>query len=167
MDAPDKRQFYADCESAAFRAGVLRGQWDFAEAACVPEADSWPKAYFWLKAMPREQSPDRYYVIVDGEGYRTVSPTATFWDPDAKAALADGARPTFRPGSRAAKIFRTDWEQGRAFYHPYDRVAASGHPNWRTEIPSVIWTEDHTIVDFLAAFQPLLQGGDYLGVRAG
>lgn len=166
MDAPDKRLFYADCESAAFRAGVMRGQWGIAEAEFSPDGDTWPKAYFWLKAAVRENSPNRFYIVVDGEGYRTQSPTATFWDPHAKAQLAAKSRPKFRPDSRSAKIFRTDWENGRAFYHPYDRVAASSHGQWRAEIPGVIWTQNHTIVDFLAAFQPLLQGGDYLGVQA-
>ncbi len=164
MDAPDKRLFIADCESAAFRAGIARGQWGFAESDFAPDGDTWPKAFFWLKAANRGNSPERFYFIVDGEGYRTQPPTATFWDPETKTVLAPTLRPKFRPDSRAAKVFRTDWEDGRAFYHPYDRVAVNSHQQWRVDIPGVVWSSEHTIVDFLAAFQPLLQCGDYLGV---
>lgn len=73
-------------------------------------------------------------------------------------------RPKGRPGSRFERIFRTDWNGGNAFYHPYDRVAVSGHENWATENPFVIWTPECTIVDYLLEFRKLLNSKDYIGV---
>jgi hypothetical protein len=61
-------------------------------------------------------------------------------------------------------VFRTDWEGGRAFYHPYDRLAAAGHPKWVAEQPSLIWDSTHTIVDYLEEIHFLLSSGDYLGL---
>ena len=61
-------------------------------------------------------------------------------------------------------IFRTDWENGRAFYHPFDRAAVKSHPNWPKEQPHLIWTPERAIVDFLDEFHRLLHSGDYIGV---
>jgi hypothetical protein len=78
--------------------------------------------------------------------------------------LALEKRPKGRPGSRFAKVFRTDWEGGRAFYHPYDRAAANSHADWPSTQPHLVWNANHTIVDYLAEFHALLNSGDYLGV---
>lgn len=78
--------------------------------------------------------------------------------------LAPAKRPKGKPGSRVAMVFRLDWNNGTAFYHPYDRVAAQGHPDWATTQPHLVWTSDNTIVDFLEEFHSLLNSGDYLGV---
>ena len=73
-------------------------------------------------------------------------------------------RPKGRPDSRVAKVFRTDWESGKAFYHPYDRMAAKGHTDWPKDQPSLIWDSDHTIVDYLEEIHSLLNSGDYIGL---
>jgi hypothetical protein len=59
---------------------------------------------------------------------------------------------------------RTDWEGGRAFYHPYDRVAASSHPDWATTIPRKRWSPMHTVTHWVAEFHALFQSEDYVGV---
>jgi len=64
--------------------------------------------------------------------------------------------------SRFTKVFRTDWEEGRAFYHPYDRRAADSHPDWRTQQPHLVWTSDRTIVDYLEEFHSLLNSDVYV-----
>ena len=156
--------FEADLEGAEFRAGALKGLWGVADADVVPGDLTWPNVCFWLKAAPRENAPDRYYVMVDLSGYRKASPTGTFWDPANKRRLDLAHFPKGRANSRFAKVFRTDWENGKAFYHPYDRFAAEGHSGWPTEQPHLIWTEDRTIVDYLEEFQSLLTTEDYLGV---
>jgi len=101
---------------------------------------------------------------LDITGYRNDQPTGTFWDPETKAALATSRRPRGAENSRFARVFRTDWENSRAFYHPYDRVAAKSHPQWLTDQPHLIWDSDHTIVDYLEELSSLLQCGEYLGV---
>jgi hypothetical protein len=102
-------------------------------------------------------------VLLDLAGYRSVPPTGTFYDPVTEARLANDKRPKATGDSRFAKVFRTDWSGGSAFYHPYDRVAASGHTEWPRTQAHLIWTHAHTIADYLQEFHALLNCGDYLG----
>lgn len=164
MLTPDQRLFESDLLSAPYRSGVVKGLWAKAEAGALPDAAAWPNAYFWMAAAPRSGAPDRYYVALNLSDYTSVAPTGTFWDPIKKATLEFGKRPKGKPGSRFAMVFRTDWENGRAFYHPYDRVGAQSHAEWPKQQPHLIWTGSHTIVDFLEEFQSLLVCGDYVGV---
>lgn len=164
MDKPDQRLFDADIASADFRAGALKGYWGLAGTDVLAEQPVWPARIVWIAAAPREKAPDRYYVQLDLSGYRTDAPTGTFWNASTKATLEFGLRPKGRPGSRVAMVFRTDWENGGAFYHPYDRVAAKGHPDWPRDQPGLIWDSDHTIVNYLEEIHSLLNSGDYLGL---
>lgn len=164
MEPPDKRLFDSDLDSAEFRNGVVKGWWDLADAEILPSGLTWPRAILWIAPAPRADAPSRFYVSLDVAGYRTVPPTGAFWDPAANAPLDVARRPKGRDGSRVAKVFRTDWEGGRAFYHPYDRVAAQGHAAWPAEQPHLRWTANHTIVDYLMEFHGLLNSGDYVGI---
>jgi hypothetical protein len=164
MDAPDQRLFEADIADAAFLIGARKRFWGLAAADLVPPELVWPRRILWLAAAPLPNSSDRFYLLLDLAGYRTASPTGAFWDPATKAALALGKWPKGKGGSRFAKVFRTDWAGGRAFYHPYDRVTAQSHPQWTTEQPHLIWSAKLTIVDYLEEFHGLLQGSDYVGV---
>ncbi len=163
MSRPDQRLFEADVASAAFRIGVETGRWGLAEAAARPESAAWPQVYLWMAAAPRPDAPSRYYVSLNAENYRTSPPTGTFWDPVKKTTLAFAERPKGKASSRFAKVFRTDWEGGRAFYHPYDRHGLPGHPMWASEQPHLVWSSTHTIVDYLEEFQSLLMSPDYVG----
>ena len=164
MDKPDQRLFAADLDSAEFRAGALKGYWGLAGTEVLPEQPGWPVRIIRVQSAAREGAPDRFFLRLDLEGYRTASPTGTFWDLNTGAALVAEKRPKGKKDSRCAKVFRTDWEGGQAFYHPYDRVAATGHPQWITEQPSLIWDSNHTIVDYLEEIHSLLNTGDYLGI---
>jgi hypothetical protein len=166
MLSPDQRLFEADLLSAAYRNGVAKGLWGRAEVAALPENSAWPNAYFWMAAAPRTGAPDRYYVALNLSGYRNVPPTGPFWDLIKKQTLDPVKWPKGKSGSRFATVFRTNGfsAAGRAFYHPYDRAPAQDHPLWRTEQPHLIWTDSHTIVNYLEEFQSLLTGGDYVGV---
>lgn len=164
MDKPDQRLFEADLASAEFRAGVLKEYWGLAGTDVLPEEPTWPARVLWIAAASRTNAPERYYVQLDLSDYRSVPPTGTFWDPSTKAPLEFSKRPKGRPGSRFAKVFRTDWENGNAFYHPYDRVAARGHTDWPKAQPHLVWDSMHTIVDYLEEFHSLLNCGDYVGV---
>jgi len=165
MSRPDQRLFEEDLASAAYRAGVLKGLWGRAEPDARPEGAAWPREFLWLAAGKRENAPDRFYVALDLAGYRSVPPTGTFWDPVSKAILPFAKFPKGKPNSRFARVFRTDWgESHRAFYHPFDRVAAQSHGDWPRAMPQLVWTSDHTIVDYLEEFQSLLNSEDYIGV---
>jgi hypothetical protein len=157
---PDQRQFEADLQSAAFRNGVLKGCWGIESTADL----AWPKVALWIGAAARSGAPDRFHLMLDCEGYRGVPPTGTFWDPATGAMLAEDKRPRGKSNSRFSKVFRTDWEGGRAFYHPYDRVAAQSHPDWAGAQPHLVWHRGRAIVDCLEEYHALLRSEDYLGI---
>ena len=164
MDKPDQRLFDADATSADFRAGALKGYWGLAGADILPEQPAWPRRILWIAAAPRPNAPDRYYVDLDLTGYRADAPTGTFWNPNTKSILEFNLRPKGKPDSRVAKVFRTDWKDGKAFYHPYDRVAAKDHTDWPRDQPSLIWDSEHTITHYLEEIHSLLNCGDYIGL---
>ena len=167
MDEPDQSLFEEDIASAEFRSGAAKGKWGVAAPELLADFN-WPKRLLWIAAAARPNAPERYYIAMDAKGYRTVPPTGTFWDPATKSMLAVPKRPKGKPGSRVERVFRTDWNSGTAFYHPYDRVAADSHKaEWAKGAGNDTrrrWTSEHTIVDYLEEFHGLLNGGDYLGV---
>lgn len=164
MKPPDQRLFEEDLSSAEFRIGEISRLWGLPDPEVLPNGLIWPRLILWIAAAPRPNSPEQFYVILDAAGYRSTPPTGTFWDPTIKSVLHLAKRPKGEPESRFSKVFRTDWEGGLAFYHPYDRVAAQSHPGWKTEQPHLIWTSNHTIVDYLEEFHSLLNSGDYIGI---
>jgi hypothetical protein len=163
MNQPDQRLFEEDLSSAEFRVGAAKGLWGVPSPEMLPDDLPWPKRILWIAASARADAPDRFYVSMDVAGYRSVPPTGTFWDTATKSALDLAMRPKGKPDSRFAKVFRADWNNA-AFYHPYDRVAAKDHPDWAKQQPHIVWTNNHTIVDYLEEFYSLLNCGDYLGV---
>jgi hypothetical protein len=164
MDSPSQRLFEDDVQSVPFRSGVFKGLWGMDDLEYLPVQRSCPVRTFWLSAVPHPNSPSRFYIQLDLTGYRSAAPTGTFWDPATKAILEFSKRPKGRPDSRVARVFRTDWNAGTAFYHPYDRVVATGHPDWLTQDPHRVWNSNLTIVDYLTEFHSLLNNGDYIGV---
>jgi len=164
MKKPDELLFEDDLLSAEFRIGVAKGLWGLPENDVLPVQPNWPKKLLWIAAAPRPGAPDRFHVMLDLAGYRSVPPTGTFWDLGAGRMVDASKRPKGKPNSRVAKVFRTDWENGSAFYHPYDRVAAHGHTAWPMDQPHLVWTSSHTIVDYLEEFHGLLNSGDYIGI---
>jgi hypothetical protein len=146
--------------------GVAKGLWGQAEVETVPNDAGWPNAYFWMAAAPRPNTPGRFYVALDLSGYRSASPTGAFWDPEKKSPLDFAKWPKGKGGSRFAMVFRTTGFNGcgKAFYHPYDRVARIGHHEWPKQQPHLIWSDTHSIVDYLEEFQSLFTTGDFVGV---
>lgn len=163
MKKPDQRAFDADIEDADFQIGVTKGMWGLADATQLPESLVWPKAVLWVAAAPCPKAPERFYLVLDLDNYRAAAPTGPFWDMEAKIVLPPVKWPKGKPGSRVAKVFRTDWNVN-ALYHPYDRVAATSHDQWKSEQPHLIWDSQHTIVDYLTEIHGLLNSGDYIGV---
>jgi hypothetical protein len=166
MLKPDQRLFEADLLSAEFRGGVVKGLWGTAADDARLADASWPKVYLWVAAAPRANSPERFYLALDAAEYRNAPPTGTFWNAATKKALALTDFPKGKPNSRVAKVFRTDsWATTYSvLYHPYDRVALQGHPDWRMQHPHLVWDSKHTIVDYLNEIRKLLSCEDYIGV---
>ena len=164
MESPDERLFHVDVASAEFRIGVVSGRWGFPNDRISVARPPWPCVILWLAAANRKNSPDRFHLRLNLAGYRAAAPTGTFCDPATGSPLKPAMRPKGRPGSRFERVFRTDWQDGDAFYHPYDRVAVPGHENWATDNPHIVWTAECSIVDYLLEFRKLLNSKDYLGV---
>lgn len=163
MLPPDQRTLQADLADAPFLIGVEKGQWGLAELPPHPGGLAWPHLLLWVAAGPRPNAPDRFHVRLDCQGYPTVPPTGTLWDPAENQQLPPAPRP--KGTGQVAMMFRTDWENGRAFYHPYDRVAAQGHGDWSQKYPHLVWNPaTHTLVDLLSEIHALLHTPDYHGV---
>ena len=165
MLEPDQRVFEADLLSPEFRIGEMKGWWGNADDATRPSDASWPKVFLWVAAAARPGSPERFYLALDVSGYRNVPPTGAFWDSIKKSALEYSLFPKGATNSRVAKVFRTDlWATtNRALYHPYDRVAAQGHAEWKQN-PNMVWDSNHTIVHYLCEIRRQLNCGEYIGV---
>lgn len=151
---PDERAFRADVADARFVAGVSAGRWRIV-------AYSWPFVVFGIVAAPRKNSPREFFLRSNLAGYPFVAPTSTPWDQAQNQQLPAAARPK---GERVGRVFRVDWENGRALYAPYDRVALSSHPNWKQEHPEHAWTDQRDITWFLSVVSDLLNNDDYLGI---
>jgi hypothetical protein len=168
MDTPDQRLFEEDVASAEFQIGAAKGRWGMPALELLTEDFKWPRRLLWVAAAPRPGAAGRFYIAMDAAGYRAVPPTGSFWDPATRSLLDLKNWPKGKPGSRFAKVFRTDWNNRTAFYHPYDRVAAEGHKEqWKQgakEDTRRRWTSEHTIVDYLEEFHGLLNCGDYVGI---
>lgn len=163
MPSPDQRLFEEDVASAEFQIGADKRFWGMAPHDSQLGKMVWPKVVFWIAAPPRANAPDRFHIRLDLTGYRTASPTGSFWNPVTDAPLDTAHWPKGKSDSRLAKVFRVGWNNA-VFYHPYDRVAAQSHPQWPVEQPHLIWTAHNTIIDYLAEFHSLLNGEDYIGV---
>ena len=160
--SPEQQVLAADTRSGPYLIGVADGLWG---PEC-PDVDAeWPHVVFWLAAAPRSGAPDRYYIRSDFSGYPAQSPTGAFWDPIAAQPLQAAARPNGT--GRVAMVFRINWNDGRAFYHPYDRVALATHADWVEKHKHLRWHRHRTITDYLEAFSGLLRSPEYTGVRGG
>jgi hypothetical protein len=160
-ETPDQRALEVDLGGGPFRIGVAEGRWDVGESSIVPKELIWPRRIFWVRAAPREKAPNRFYFCFDFANYPIDAPTGTCWDAESKQTLAIEKRP--KGTGQVGKVFRTDWEDGRALYHPYDRVAATSHTEWAGKYPYKIWTRGHTVVDLLTEIYVLLQSKEYTG----
>lgn len=156
MMPPDERAFRAYLETPACRVGEARGRWRLIGI-------EWPHAWFAVSAAERANSPDEYVLRFELHGYPHATPTATPWDVEVSDLLAPNKRPQ---GEHVGKVFRHDWEGGRALYAPYDRVAIDSHANWKQEHPNYLWDPDIGLVQVLRHIHDLLNGDDYLGIQA-
>ena len=151
---PDEGALRAHLRSARFRAGELDGRWRLLEL-------TWPIAIIAITAAPRPNSPDEFVFHFDLTGYLSQAPTEMLWDAENGRQL-DLAK--YPKGEIVSTVFRTDWEQGRALYAGFDRVAANGHLNWQTELPHSFWNPSRDLTWVLNKISALLNSTDYVGV---
>jgi hypothetical protein len=147
--APDQRAFEADVTKATFRLGQTEGRWRLV-------AITWPYALIGITAKDGHE----YILRLNSAGYPQAAPTGGPWDTDSNQVLAFDLWPRGL-GGRVSAVFRTDWKNGTALYHPCDRESLVGHDNWRIEMPSKIWRPDVGIVQYLELVYELLHCRDY------
>jgi hypothetical protein len=152
---PDQRNFEQQSQRATFLAGVRRGSWNI-------ENVTWPTIDLSISAAPRVGAPARYWLRCDFSNFPADAPTATPWDPEANVKLAANKRPK---GEFVAVVFRSDWEDGRALYAAYDRVALAGHQNWVTECQRTAWDGTQDLTWWVLRIWELLNDDDYLGIE--
>jgi hypothetical protein len=152
--APDERALRQHLSSARFQQGVDDGRWRLISL-------TWPHALIEVAAAPRDGAPSQFLLRFELSGYPLPGPTAGLWDTQTGSYLGAAGRPK---GERATLIFRGDWEQGRALYAAWDRVALAGHPDWAQRFPRHAWSNTRDLAFYLANVFEVLNSDDYLGV---
>jgi hypothetical protein len=143
----------AHLTSGRFLAGVAAKRWRLIDL-------TWPFALIAITAAARSSGPDEWVMRFDLTGYPQQAPTGMPWDAAAAYQLELARYPK---GERVREVFRTDWEGGRALYAGYDRVAATAHTNWRTELPRSFWNATRDLTFVLEKLSDLLTSDDYAG----
>lgn len=160
---PDQRRFQADIQDGPFLAGVADGRWGRPDDI-MTAGIAWPQVLLWVAAAARNGSPDRFYLLLDCQGYPGQGPTGAFWDSANRCPLPAASWPKGKGQGQVAAVFRPDWEGGRALYHPFDRVTAGKHADWPAKYPHLLWDGRRTILDLLGMVHGLLNCNDYQGV---
>ena len=153
--SPDERVFREHVTSTRFQEGVERGRWRIVGDII------WPVVLVAVAAAPRDSAPSEYVLRFNLAGYPETAPTATPWNPATEEVLKQEMRPR---GTRVGHVFRTDWENGRALYAPFDRVALDSHPDWRTEHPRRVWDSSKDLTWILQKLHEMLNNDDYTGI---
>jgi hypothetical protein len=152
--APDERALIADLAGARFRDGADRGFWRKVSL-------DWPFVLVAVSAASRPGSPTEFLLKMDCTDYPAQAPTACPWDFETNGILDPNKRPK---GDRAARVFRHDWEGGRALYAPWDRVGLNGHDEWPAKYGRSMWHSGRDLSFYLQNVHDLLNDDDYLGI---
>lgn len=153
--SPDERVFRKHVNSARFQEGIERGRWR------IVGDIAWPIVMIAISAGTRKGAPSEYVLRFDLNGYPKTAPTATPWNPTTEDVLEGSLRPK---GERVGHVFRTDWENGRALYAPFDRVALQSHSDWRRQHPRRTWDSSKDLAWILKALHEMLNNDDYTGI---
>lgn len=140
-----------------FLSGVDRGRWRLVTI-------DWPHAIIAVTAAERPGAPSQYAFRFECTGYPQTAPTAQPWSEENNAPLA----PDRWPGgqSRVPLAFNPGWKSGQCLYLPCDRLAIEGHDPWRMQHPSLIWSPQRHMTQYLQVIHELLNSSDYSGLRS-
>ncbi len=154
--SPDERVFHDHISGARFQNGVERGRWRL-----VGDIE-WPIVLLAVSAGSRDNAPEEFFLRFDLTGYPASAPTAMPWNPKRGTVLDADKRPK---GDRVGHVFRSDWEEGRALYAPFDRVALDRyHPDWRKQYPRQAWNAERDLAWVLQTLHQMLNDDDYTGI---
>ena len=153
-EGPDERALREHLRGARFLAGAEAGRWQLLSL-------DWPVALVAVAAAPRPGAPGQFVIRFDLAGYPQAAPTGGLWDRTACDYLRADLRPK---GDRVGRIFRADWENGRAMYAAWDRVALQGHTGWPQQYPRSAWNGQRDLAFILSSVFEVLNADDYLGI---
>ena len=153
--SPDEHVFRHHVAGPRFIDGVERGKWRL-----VGDVD-WPYALVAVSAAPRQNAPQEFFLRFDLTGYPTSAPTATPWNPDSGDTLEADLRPK---GEYVSSVFRSDWEEGKALYTPYDRLGLKSHPEWSKQHPRQAWNATRDLAWLLQLLHRMLNESTYTGI---
>ena len=153
--APDERAFLEHIASARFLDGVQRGRWR------IVDEPEWPHVVIAVSAANRSGATPEFFLRIDATGYPVSPPTFMPWDPVARGVLDPDRRPQ---GGRAAEVFRSDWEGGKALYAPFDRVALQAHGDWAHRYSPDAWNPQKGLARALQLVHECLNEDGYPGV---
>jgi len=154
----DEECFREHLDGFNFRQGAADEQWGIHNDDSV----KWPNVVIWISAKPSGQSPEIFHLYFDLNHYPKTGPTAYLWDPSTKTKLDLTKWP--KGNGNVKMVFRTDWNNAKALYAPWDRLAAVGHPKWQSKHTGLIWNPNHTIVNYLRPTYELLHSDEYHGI---
>lgn len=152
LPPPDAEAVEAHLASARFQQGVDAGRWRVVDQA-------WPTVTIMVAAANQGSGPSEYALRIDLTRYPHEAPTFEPWHAPEGRRLAADERPK---GTTASHIFRSDWEEGRALYAPYDRVALAGHPDWINTYPRSAWRATRDLSFALDNLWEVLNDADHL-----
>lgn len=147
-----ERAFRTHINKGPFLNGVTRGKWRLIDI-------SWPYAFIAVSAAKRDNGPEEFIIRFELSNYPTEPPTADLWDMEKLSKLDASMRPCGE--ARVSKAFRADRS---SLYLPCDRLEISSHPEWRDKHPSMLWSPDGDITQYLRIIHELLISIDYSGV---
>lgn len=154
---PEERVFRDHIEQGSFQSGVDRGRWRFISI-------EWPYSVIAVSAAERPKGPREYGFRFELSDYPQTPPTAQPWDVEKKTPLEPGRWPFGR--SRIPSAFNPGWKSGTCLYLPCDRLSIQGHDGWRNQHPSMIWSANGDITQYLRIIHDLLNSSDYTGPRS-
>lgn len=161
MISPSEKTLVSHLQGGRFRFGVNKKKWKLLSVIEEGRLSEWPHCLFWIQAGTRNGAPDGFILHTNFAGYPNDPPTTTFWCTETQSKLPIAMRPR---GSSNNWIFRVDWNNGDALYHPYDRIATESHRDWDRKYPGVVWSREHTLVDLLELIHQTLNSNEYLGI---
>lgn len=157
---PDQRTFLNHIAGGRFQMGADRGEWWVVKSR-------WPNPLIAVATAERDGAPAALVLQFELTNYSATAPTSQPWDEHRGAPLGLELWPAGT--GRVTTAFNPQWMPSpgvHALYHPIDRMAISGHDNWRTQDPASIWDPSRMdIVDYLKVVHELLHSTDYAGLR--
>jgi hypothetical protein len=155
--SPDEAVLRSHLEAARFRIGLADGRWRLDDL-------TWPHALIAVAAAPRPGAPDEFAFRFEMTGYPVSAPTACVWDVAAGMPLSGAQRPK-GPDGQVLQLVRDNWQEGKALYAPFDRVAITDHgPAWADQWPKSKWTPARDLAFVLGRIHDELQSSDYVGI---